>query len=88
MHACSGNLLHSHLGLSVRAHPLENVSELFHVKTSIRELKKNRDSYVFIQLSSNERCGTINSSLYDPLTSISFTSNCLKGMECSLRNEI
>ena len=64
-------------GLSVRAYPFKNVYELFHVKTSLRELNENRDSYVFNQLSSNERCGTIKSSLHGPLTSISFTSNCV-----------
>ena len=49
---------------------------------------KNRDSYVFSQLSNNERCRTIKSSLHGLLTSISFTGNCLKGMECSLCIEI
>ena len=68
---------HSDLSLSVRARPFKNIYELFHVKTSFRELNKNRDSYVFRQLSNNERCGIIKSSLPGPLTSISFTGSCL-----------
>ena len=82
------DLPHSDLGLSVRACPFKNVFELFHVKTSFRVLNKISDSYVFSQLSNNEHCGTIKSSLHGPLTSISFTGNCLKGMECFLCTEI
>ena len=52
-------LLHSDFSLSVRAHPLENIYELFHGKTSLRELNKHIDSYVFSQFNNNERCGTI-----------------------------
>ena len=79
---------HSDLDISVRSHLFKNGYELFHVKTSLRELNKNIDSYVFSQLSNNEHCGTIQSSLHGPLTRISFTSNCLKRMECSLCTEI
>ena len=45
----------------MRAHLFKNVFELFHVKTSLRELNKNRDSYVIANLSNNERRGTIKS---------------------------
>ena len=45
----------------MRAHLFKNVFELFHVKTSVRELNKNRDSYVIVNLSNNERRGTIKS---------------------------
>ena len=80
---------HPDLGLSVRAHPFKkNVFELFHVKTSLSELNKSRDSYIFNQLSKNELCGTIKSSLHEPLKITSFTSNCFKSMECSLNIEI
>ena len=84
LHMNYHRVFHSDLGLLVRAHQLKNVSELFHVKTSLSELNKNKDSYVFSQPSNNERCGTIKSSLHGPLTSIFFTGNYLKGMECSL----
>ena len=43
-------LPHSDLGLSMRAHPFKNAFELFHVKTSLRELNKNRYSYVISKL--------------------------------------
>ena len=33
---------HSDLGLSVRVHPFKNVFELFHVKTSPRELSERK----------------------------------------------
>ena len=58
------------------AHLFKNVFELFHVKTSLRELSKNRDSYVIANLSNNERRGDHKVSL--PLKSISFTGNCSK----------
>ena len=74
----------SDLGLSVRVHPFKNSFESFHVKPLLGNQTENRDSYVFSQLSNNESCGTIKSSFHDPLTSFSFTSNFLKGMECSL----
>ena len=45
----------------MRAHLFKTVFELFHVKTSPRELNKNRDSYVIANLSNNERRGTIKS---------------------------
>ena len=78
----------SDLCLSVRAHPFKNIYELFHVETFLRKLNKKRDSHVFSQLSNKKRCGTIKSSLHGPLTSISFTSNCLKRIGCSLCIEI
>ena len=56
-------LFRSNLGLSMRAHLFQNVFELFHAKTSLRELNKNRDSYVTANLSNNERRGTIKSSM-------------------------
>ena len=77
-------LAHSDLGFSVRPYPFKDVFELFHVKTSLRELKKKGDSYLFSQLGNYEHCGTIKLSRHGLSTSISFTSNCLKGMECSL----
>ena len=67
--------LNSDLGLSVRAQPFKNVFELFHVKTSLRELNR--------KLSNDERFWTIKSSLYRPLASICFISNYCRGMECS-----
>ena len=45
----------------MRAHLFKTVIELFHVKTSPRELNKNRDSYVIANLSNIERRGTIKS---------------------------
>ena len=45
----------------MRAHLFKNVFELSHVKTSLRELNKNRDSYVIANLSNNKRRGTIKS---------------------------
>ena len=45
----------------MRAHLFKNVFELLHVKISLRELNKNRDSYVIANLSNNERRGTIKS---------------------------
>ena len=42
----------------MRAHFFKTLFELFHVKTSLRELNKNRHSYVIANLSNNERRGT------------------------------
>ena len=78
LHMNYNGRFHSDLGVSAHAHPFKNLFELFHAKTPPTELNKKRDSYAFSKLSNNERCGTISSSLHGPLTSISFTCNCLK----------